>query len=80
MAITSIILHAQIDKTNQVRAMIEESDDLQFYGLHEEEYLIAVGEMPSEKLEDRLEGLEKADGVLAVYTTYVNTEDEQLQA
>ncbi|MBG0789008.1 MAG: chaperone NapD [Desulfovibrionaceae bacterium] len=77
MAITGIILHTLGEKTDAVRAMVEQSDDLQFYGLHEEKHLVIVGEMPSRELKRRLEGLEKTDGVLAVYTTFVNTEDEQ---
>jgi nitrate reductase NapAB chaperone NapD len=78
MAITGIILHTLTEKTNAVQAMVEATDDLQFYGLHDVNYLVVVGEIPSSKLEARLEELEKTDGVLAVYTTYVNTEDEQI--
>ena len=77
MAIAGIILHTLTEKTDEVRAIVEQSDELQVYGLHEEKYLIVVGEMPSSALEKRLNGLEKMDGVLAVYTTYVNIEDEQ---
>ncbi|NDV18452.1 hypothetical protein GO013_03345 [Pseudodesulfovibrio sp. JC047] len=77
MAIIGIILHTLKDKTDEVRAKVEATDDMQVYGLHEEKYLVVVGEMPSETLEKRLEKWEKTDGVLAVYTTYVNVEDEQ---
>jgi nitrate reductase NapAB chaperone NapD len=77
MAITGIILHTLAEKISDVRALVDDSDDLQVYGVHEDQYLVVVGEIPSETLEDRLDGLEKTDGVLAVYTTYVNTEDEQ---
>jgi len=78
MAITGIILHTLIEKASAVQAMVEATGDLQFYGLHNDNFLIVVGEIPSSKLETRLDELEKSDGVLAVYTTYVNTEDEQI--
>ena len=77
MAITSIILHAQIEKIDAIRDAVEAYDDLQIYGLHDDQYLIVIAETPSSQLEDRLEELEKIDGVLSVYTTYVNIEDEQ---
>ena len=76
MAITSVILHCEIDKVDQVKQFVEAHDDLQVYGLHEDQYLIVVAEIPSTQLETRLEELEKSEGVLAVYTTFVNTEDE----
>lgn len=79
MAITGIILHTRPDMAAHVSAEVDRCDDLQVYGLHEDQYLIVVGEMDSTRLEDRLEEVEKMNGVLAVYTTYVNTEDEQLR-
>lgn len=77
MAITGIILHTLAENLDAVRAGVERSDDLTVYGVHDGSYLIVVGEIPAARLETRLKELEKTDGVLAVYTTYVNTEDEQ---
>lgn len=76
MAITSIILQTQAGRTEPVRAAVERFDDLQVHGAHEDQYLIVLAEIPAERLERRLEDLERLDGVLALYTTYINTEDE----
>lgn len=77
MAITGIILHVVAEELETVRTAMDAEDDLTVFGDHEGQYLVVVGEIPSDKLEDRMKELEGFPGVLATYTTYVNIEDEQ---
>ncbi|MFV0421050.1 chaperone NapD [Oleidesulfovibrio sp.] len=77
MAVAGIILHAESSRLQQVRAVVAAEKDMTIYGEHDNQYLVVVGEVPSAKLEDRIQSLEAVPGVLAVYTTYVNIEDEQ---
>ena len=80
MAVTGIILHVEAAKLTAVSHAMSREPDLTVYGDHEGQYVIVVGEIPSGKLEDRIKELEDAPGVLAVYTTYVNIEDENFAA
>jgi len=80
MAVAGIILHVEADKLTEVSEAVSRQPDLTVYGNHDGQYIVVVGEIPSGKLEDRTKELEKSDGVLAVYTTYVNIEDENLTA
>lgn len=76
MAIAGVILHVAPGAMDAVRDSVNDADDLHLYGEHDGQYLVSVAELPSSLLRERMEAIEKWSGVLAVYTTYVNLEDE----
>lgn len=75
MAITGLLLHTLADKAKDVEAGVSTVEGMTCYGVHEDQYVV-VAEAPSDKIEKAVRQLEKLDGVLAVYTTYLTIEDE----
>jgi nitrate reductase NapAB chaperone NapD len=80
MAIAGVLVHCLKENVREVQARIESMQDMTAYGVQKDEYLVVVAEAPSSEMEKSVERLEKLDGVLAVYTTYVTIEDELTDA
>jgi len=76
MAITGLLLHTLTEKAKDVEAGVTAFEGMTCYGIHEDQYVVVVAEAPSDKIEEAVHQLEKLDGVLAVYTTYLTVEDE----
>jgi len=51
-------------------------EEMTTYGIHEDQYVIAVVESPSDTIERVVKKIGRIDGVLTVYTTYLTIEDE----
>jgi nitrate reductase NapAB chaperone NapD len=80
MAIAGLLVHCLKDKLGGVEARIGALPGMSVYAKREDQYLVVVAEAPSSQMEKAVEGLENIEGVLAVYTTYVTTEDEATDA
>ncbi len=76
MAITGMLVQALVDKVGEVEARLAAQPGATTYGVHQDQYVVAVLEAPHKELEDRLRALEDMEGVLKIYTTYLNLEDE----
>ncbi len=76
MAITGMLVHTLVDEVEEVEARLAAQPGATTYGVHQGQYVVAVLEAPHRELEDRLRGLEEMEGVLKIYTTYLNLEDE----
>lgn len=76
MAIAGLLVHCETGRVEEVEAAIEQMDGLAGHGVHEEHYIVVVAEFPSSRMEDEVKRLEMLGGVLNVYTTYLNIEDE----
>ena len=76
MAIAGLLVHTLKENVEDIRTQISAMPEMTTYGVHEEQYIVTVAEIPSELMEDEVEKLRDIDGVLTIYTTYVTIEDE----
>ena len=76
MAITGLLVQTLMDEVQEVETRLAAQPGATTYGVHQDQYVVAVLEAPHRDLEDRLRELEEMEGVLKIYTTYLNLEDE----
>ncbi len=76
MAIAGLLVHTLQENLDAVEAHITSMPEMTIYGTREGVYIVAVAELASERMEKKVDEIKELEGVLAVYTTYVNTEDE----
>ncbi len=76
MAISGILVHCLKDDLAAVEQEVSSMKELTTYGIHEDAYLVAVVESPSDIIEKVMKRINKIEGVLTVYTTYLTIEDE----
>lgn len=76
MAIAGLLVHTLKDDFKAVEAKITSMPEMTIFGTREESYIVAVAELASGYMEKKVDEIKELEGVLAVYTTYVNTEDE----
>lgn len=76
MAISGILIHCLADALDVVEQQVCSMEELTTYGIHDDAYVVAVVESPSDTIEKVMKRISKLDGVLTVYTTYLTIEDE----
>ena len=76
MAISGILIHCLKDALRDVEAQAQAMEEVTTYGIHDDAYVVAVLESPSDVIEKVTKRIEKLDGVLTIYTTYLTIEDE----
>ena len=76
MAISGILVHCLKDDLDVVEQQVSSMEELTTYGIHEDAYVVAVVESPSDTIENVVKKIGNLDGVLTVYTTYLTIEDE----
>ena len=76
MAISGILIHCLSDALNTVESQVQTMEELTTYGVHDDAYVVAVVESPSDQIEKVIKCIERIDGVLSIYTTYLTIEDE----
>ncbi len=76
MAISGILVHCLKADLDDVEQQVSSMEELTTYGIHEDAYLVAVVESPSDVIEKVMKRINKIEGVLTVYTTYLTIEDE----
>ena len=75
MAISGLLIHCLKDDIHDVEGVVT-SMEVTTYGIHEDQYVVAVVESPSDTIERVVREIGRIDGVLTVYTTYLTIEDE----
>ena len=76
MAISGILVHCLKDDLEVVEQQVSSMEELTTYGIHEDAYVVAVVESPSDLIEKVVKRIGSLDGVLSIYTTYLTIEDE----
>ncbi len=76
MAISGILVHCLKDDLKRVEQQVTSMEELTTYGIHEDAYVVAVVESPSDLIEKVVKKISGLDGVLTIYTTYLTIEDE----
>jgi len=76
MAISGILVHCLKDDLDVVEQQVSSMEELTTYGIHEDAYVVAVVETPSDAIARVVKKIGSLDGVLTVYTTYLTIEDE----
>ena len=76
MAISGLLVHCLKDDIHDVEQKVNSMEEMTTYGIHEDQYVIAVVESPSDKIEKVVKKINRMEGVLSVYTTYLTIEDE----
>ena len=76
MAISGILIHCLGDDLSDVETQVQTMDEVTTYGVHDDAYVVAVVESPSDVIEKVTKRIEKIKGVLTIYTTYLTIEDE----
>lgn len=76
MAISGILIHCLANSLEDVEQKVNSMEELTTYGIHEDAYVVAVVESPSDRIERAVKRIGRLDGVLTVYTTYLTIEDE----
>ncbi|HID69236.1 MAG TPA: hypothetical protein EYP35_01970 [Desulfobacterales bacterium] len=76
MAISGLLIHCLKDDIQDVEKVVSSMEEMTTYGIHEDQYVIAVVESPSDTIERVVKKIGRIDGVLTVYTTYLTIEDE----
>jgi len=76
MAISGILIHCLTDDLTAVEAQVQTMEEITTYGVHDDAYVVAVVESPSDQIERVTKRIEEIEGVLTIYTTYLTIEDE----
>ena len=76
MAISGILIHFLTDDLTAVERKVQTMEEITTYGVHDDAYVVAVVESPSDRIERVIKIIEKIEGVLTIYTTYLTIEDE----
>jgi nitrate reductase NapAB chaperone NapD len=76
MAISGILIHCLTDDLTAVESEVRTMEEITTYGVHDDAYVVAVVESPSDRIERVTKKIEKIEGVLTIYTTYLTIEDE----
>lgn len=76
MAISGILVHCLHDDIHDVEQKVNAMEEMTTYGIHEDQYVIAVVESPADTIEKVVKKVGRLNGVLTVYTTYLTIEDE----
>lgn len=78
MLISGVVLLIQPEKSMQISTELKKYPNITTYGIHKENYIIAVFEADDEKqmkiLSENL--VQQIDGVLGVYPTYMQFDEE----
>lgn len=72
------LVHALPDKSTIVEAGLGKMSEITTYGIHQDDYVVAVAEAPHQEMEDLLQKVHALDGVLTCYVTSLSMEDEIL--
>ncbi len=78
MAIAGLLVHTLPEDLEAVETEIGRMPEMTTYGIHQNQYIVVVAEVPSAQMEKRVDAIKDIQGVLAIYTTYVTLEDEVL--
>ncbi len=78
MAIVGFLVHTLPADSRRVEAEIAAMPEMTTYGVHQDSFVVAVAEAPSDDLEYCFSKVHALDGVLAAYVTSMTTEDESL--
>ena len=76
MAIAGLLVHTLKKNLEDVERQIESMPEMTTYGIHQDQFIVVVAEVPSGEMEDSVDQIKDLEGVLTIYTTYVTLEDE----
>ena len=76
MAIAGLLVHTLKENLEDVERQIKSMPEMTTYGIHQDQYVVVVAEVPSEQMEKKVDLIKDLEGVLTIYTTYVTLEDE----
>jgi nitrate reductase NapAB chaperone NapD len=76
MAIAGLLVHTLKENLEAVESQIDSMSEMTTYGIHQDQYIVVVAEVPSDQMEKKVDRIKEIDGVLTIYTTYVTIEDE----
>lgn len=76
MAIAGLLVHTLKENLEAVERQIHSMPEMTTYGIHQDQYVVVVAEVPSDQMEKKVDRIKEIDGVLTIYTTYVTLEDE----
>jgi nitrate reductase NapAB chaperone NapD len=76
MAIAGLLVHTLKENLEEVEAQIHSMPEMTTYGIHQDQYIVVVAEVPSDQMEKKVDRIKDIEGVLTIYTTYVTIEDE----
>ena len=76
MAIAGLLVHTLKENLEAVERQIRTMPEMTTYGIHQDQYVVVVAEVPSDQMEKKVDQIKEIDGVLTIYTTYVTLEDE----
>ncbi len=79
MAIAGLLVHTLKENLEDVEKQINSMPEMTTYGIHQDQYVVVVAEVPSEQMEKKVDRIKDIEGVLTIYTTYVTLEDELLE-
>ena len=76
MAIAGLLVHTLKEDLEAVEKQIRTMPEMVTYGIHHDQYIVVVAEVPSAQMEKKVQRINDLKGVLTIYTTYVTIEDE----
>ena len=76
MAIAGLLVHTLTEDLTRIESEIQKMPAMTTYGIHQDQYVVVVADVPSDRMEAEVKRIEDIDGVLTIYTTYVTVEDE----
>ena len=77
MAIAGLLVHTLPQDAKKIESQILDIENMTTYGVHKNEFIVVVAEVPSDTMEREVDKIKAIDGVLTIYTTYVTLEDEE---
>lgn len=76
MAILGFLAHAFAAEAADVEKRLATVPGLTTYGIHKENYIVAVADCPSAEMEALMERAKLLEGVITIYVTSFSMEDE----
>lgn len=76
MAIMGFLVHALPRESEKVEAGLKRLPEITTYGIHQDDYVVAVAEAPHQEMEGLLARVHALEGVLTCYVTSLSMEDE----
>lgn len=76
MAIAGLLVHTLREDAPDIERQITGMPAMSSYGIHNDEFIVVVADVPSGQMEAEVDRIKEIDGVLSIYTTYVTLEDE----
>ncbi len=62
MAIAGLLVHTLKENLEAVESQIDSMSEMTTYGIHQDQYIVVVAEVPSDQMEKKVDRIKEIDG------------------